>query len=71
MLYFLGIKLRGAIMKKEHIYEVFSKIPTFETERLIIRPMRMFDAFDMYEYARMPKTTEFLTWSPHPGYRIH
>lgn len=53
-------------MKKEHIYEVFSKIPTFETERLVIRPMRMFDAFDMYEYARMPKTTEFLTWSPHP-----
>ncbi len=52
-------------MKREYIYEVFSKIPTFETERLIIRPMRMFDAFDMYEYARMPETSEYLTWSPH------
>lgn len=52
-------------MKREHIYEVFSKIPTFETEHLIIRPMRMFDAFDMYEYARMPETSEFLTWGPH------
>lgn len=52
-------------MKREHIYEVFSKIPTFETEHLIIRPMRMFDAFDMYEYARMPETSTFLTWGPH------
>lgn len=52
-------------MKREHIYEVFSKIPTFETEHLIIRPMRMFDAFDMYEYARMPETSAFLTWCPH------
>lgn len=28
--------------------------------------MRMFDAFDMYEYARLPETTEYLLWSPHP-----
>ena len=27
--------------------------------------MRMFDAFDMYEYARMPKTSTYLTWGPH------
>lgn len=52
-------------MKREYIHEVFSKIPTFDTQRLTIRPMRMFDAFDMYEYARLPETTEFLTWSPH------
>lgn len=52
-------------MKREHIYEVFSKIPSFETERLILRPMRMFDAFDMYSYAHLPETSEFLTWSPH------
>lgn len=53
-------------MKRERIHEVFSKIPTMETERLILRPMRMFDAFDMYEYARLPETSAFLTWSPHP-----
>ncbi len=52
-------------MKREYIHEIFSKIPTFETERLILRPMRVFDAFDMYEYARMPETSRFLTWSPH------
>ena len=53
-------------MKRERIHEVFSKIPTFETERLVLRPMRMFDAFDMYEYARLPETSAFLTWSAHP-----
>ena len=53
-------------MKREYIHEVFSKIPTFHTPHLILRPMRMFDAFDMYEYARLPETTEFLLWSPHP-----
>ena len=52
-------------MKREYIHEIFSKIPTLETERLIIRPMRIFDAFDMYEYARLPETSKFLTWSPH------
>jgi len=25
----------------------------------------MFDAFDMYEYSRMPETSRFLTWLPH------
>ena len=53
-------------MKREYIHEVFSKIPTFETENLILRPLRMFDAFDFYEYARMPETSKYLTWSPHP-----
>ncbi|MBQ6893310.1 MAG: GNAT family N-acetyltransferase [Clostridia bacterium] len=53
-------------MKREHIYEVFSKTPTFETERLNLRQMQMFDAFDMYEYARAPETSKFLTWNPHP-----
>lgn len=52
-------------MKREYICEVFAKIPTLETERLIIRPMRIFDAFDMYEYARMPATSTYLTWCPH------
>ncbi len=52
-------------MKREFIYEIFSKMPTFETERLILRPLRMFDAFDVYEYSRMPETSRFLTWAPH------
>lgn len=53
-------------MKQEYIHKIFSKIPTLETERLILRPMRFFDAFDMYAYAKLPEVTEFLTWNPHP-----
>ncbi len=53
-------------MKREYIHEVFSKMPTLETERLILRPIQMFDAFDFYEYAKMPETSEYLTWRPHP-----
>lgn len=53
-------------MKREYIHEVFSKLPTFETKNLILRPMRMFDAFDIYEYARIPETSKYLTWKPHP-----
>ena len=52
-------------MKKEIIYRIFSKIPTLETERLILRPMRVSDKDDMYEYARSSEVTRYLTWEPH------
>jgi ribosomal-protein-alanine N-acetyltransferase len=52
-------------MKKDLIYRLFSHIPTLETDRLILRGMRVSDASDMYEYARRPSVTEYLTWEPH------
>ena len=52
-------------MKKELIYRLFSHIPTLETDRLILRGMRVSDAEDMYEYACRPSVTEYLTWDPH------
>ena len=52
-------------MKKDLIYRLFSHIPTLETDRLILRGMRVSDAADMYEYARRPSVTEYLTWEPH------
>ncbi len=52
-------------MKKDLIYRLFSHIPTLETERLILRGMRVSDSADMYEYARRPSVTEYLTWDPH------
>lgn len=36
-----------------------------ETERLIIRPISMFDAKDMFEYAKDPEMTKFLGWDAH------
>lgn len=52
-------------MKKDLIYRLFSHIPTLESPRLILRGMRVSDASDMYEYARRPSVTEYLTWEPH------
>ena len=53
-------------MKKSIISNIFSNVPTLETERLILRKLMVSDADDMYEYSCDPNTTAFLTWSPHP-----
>lgn len=47
------------------LQKIFSKMPIIETERLILRPMRTSDAFDMYEYASREDVTKYLLWSPH------
>ena len=53
-------------MKKENLYHIFSRMPILETERLILRPMRVDDAPDMYDYAKNPDVARFLLWRPHP-----
>jgi ribosomal-protein-alanine N-acetyltransferase len=52
-------------VKKDILYRLFSHIPTLETDRLILRGMRVSDAEDMYAYAKRPSVTEYLTWDPH------
>lgn len=52
-------------MKKEKLFKKFSSMPTLYTERLILRPLSIFDADDMYEYASREDLTRFLLWSPH------
>ena len=44
---------------------VFSQLPSLETERLILRPLRMSDARDMYAYARDPEVSRHVLWSAH------
>lgn len=52
-------------MTKELIYSIFSKMPTLETERFILRKLTIDDTDDMYEYAKEYYVTKYLTWSPH------
>ncbi len=52
-------------MKREKIYKIFSDMPTLKTERLILRPMRVGDAADMFDYAHREDVTTYLLWSPH------
>ena len=52
-------------MTAEMLGKIFSNIPVLESERLIMREMRVGDCFDMFEYAKNREVTKFLTWSPH------
>jgi ribosomal-protein-alanine N-acetyltransferase len=40
-------------------------MPIIETKRLILRPIALADAADMFDYASHPKTVRFLTFPPH------
>lgn len=51
--------------KSKRIKDIFSHIPAFETQRLILRRIRMSDYSDMYEYSSDPDVTRYLTWYPH------
>ena len=45
--------------------EVFSHLPTLLTQRLILRPVRMSDAQDLYEYSRDPEVARHVLWDAH------
>lgn len=55
----------GERVNKSAVIDIFKKIPTLKTDRLILRRMKVSDASDMYEYAHLEKVTEYLLWSPH------
>lgn len=43
----------------------FSCLPVLETEDLTLRPMRMGDARDIFEYASDPLVARYVLWTPH------
>ena len=45
--------------------DVFSHLPTLLTPRLVLRPARMSDAEDMYEYSRDPEVARHVLWDAH------
>ena len=45
--------------------DVFSHLPTLLTPRLTLRPVRMTDAEDMYEYSRDPEVAKHVLWDAH------
>ena len=49
----------------ESIESVFSHLPQIETERLILRSMRMSDAQDMYAYSKDPQVALHVLWDAH------
>lgn len=47
------------------LFDIFDRSPKIETERLLLRHMKLSDARDMYDYARRPEVTRYLLWAPH------
>ncbi len=44
---------------------IFSHLPALETDRLILRPLRMGDAGDLYAYASDPEVSRHVLWDTH------
>lgn len=47
------------------IEDIFGNLPVLETERMILRPIKMDDAEDMYAYGSDPEVTRYVTWHAH------
>ena len=44
---------------------LFTNLPSFETERLILRKITPTDLYDVYDYSREDEVSRYLLWSPH------
>ena len=44
---------------------VFACLPTLQTPRLILRPLTMRDAADIYHYSKDPLVAEHVLWDAH------
>ena len=44
---------------------IFSQLPVLKTERLILRPLRMRDADDLFAYAKDPEVSRHVLWDAH------
>ena len=53
----------------EHMLSIFTRIPTLETDRLIMRKILPSDCSDVYDYSYRPETSRYLLWSPHANLR--
>ncbi|NLO86829.1 MAG: GNAT family N-acetyltransferase [Clostridiales bacterium] len=45
--------------------DLFSQLPTLITPRLTLRPVRMSDASDLYEYSKDPEVARHVLWDAH------
>ncbi len=46
-------------------FDAFTHLPTIRTQRLVLRPARMTDAQDLYEYSSDPEVARHVLWTAH------
>ncbi len=49
----------------EPYLEIFSHLPSLVTKRLIVRPVRIGDAQDLFDYSRDPEVARHVLWEAH------
>ncbi|MDD2283308.1 MAG: GNAT family protein [Eubacteriales bacterium] len=49
------------------VEDIFTHMPVLETRRLVLRPLSLDDAQDMYAYARDPLVSRYVPWEVHRG----
>lgn len=49
----------------EPYLEIFSHLPSLLTQRLVIRPARIGDAQDLFEYSKDPEVARHVLWEAH------
>ena len=53
----------------QRMQDIFAHLPTLTTERLILRPLQLKDAADMFAYASDPQVAEHVLWRAHGSIR--
>ena len=62
---FLASEEQSTVYDPEYIRGVFSCLPRLESKRLLLRPVSLRDALDMYEYSRDPEVARHVLWDAH------
>lgn len=62
---FDNFSLRGLFPPSHVAQDVFSHLPQLTTPRLLLRPMSMRDAADLYAFSRDPEVARHVLWSAH------
>lgn len=65
-------RLRGELRPREELPEIpasyadiFSHLPSLDTPRLLLRPMKMSDCQDLFAYSRDPEVARHVLWDAH------
>ncbi len=59
------LTLRELWGSADRYYAYFTRLPRLETPRLILRPFRMRDARDVFEYSSDEEVARYVLWDPH------
>ncbi len=63
------LSLPGGAPSSGEYTAYFSRLPVITTPSLILRPMRMSDAQDIFSYSSDPEVARYVLWDPHRNLR--